>query len=244
MVHINSMLDRPEQRECVTLDFNKQVCPAAVTQTVNGGAKFYVVYDQFRYAIGDVIFGDRVVKGDCTFTCREVIEDVTSDNKEVLKIRTIDAGTGVSLLEFIETEPNSNKYVDLERTPLEINFSNKTLPTGFSVFYDVTTSTTTISIEQHLRNQYCIGKIIVGPNVVESTKCIERSISLWKRRDGKQVISVDTTSSNEVVESFYLIEQHAGMDDYTPYDPREGLDDIEIGSIEDELDFSLDSDSV
>ncbi|CDR97102.1 membrane protein, putative [Babesia bigemina] len=239
MTHIIGANDTDNYRVCLPLDLNGDTCPLDVTKDLQKDGHWYRVVNQFTHVLGDVTFGNRVVKGDCRYTVRNVYEDTNETGRKVVKVRTLHTDNTIELEEYVETEPGSTTYVELKRIPIDLDMNAVEFPNHVYPLYNPSTRSTDIDIHPTYRNTYRIGKVTIAQQVVPDTPCIGRSVTLWGRRDGRRIADVATVHFDEVITNDTFIEQSAGHANFVPYDPNNGTEDIRIGLIEDDLDFDM-----
>ncbi|GFE53102.1 ribonuclease G, putative [Babesia ovis] len=315
--------------KCISLNLEQDTCDAEINSVLDKQGYWYVAKHPYTHTIGDVIFGNQVVKGDCDYVIRTVyteeveyveeaeseidgvqkvvkehiegmeeygveedvkevvnehmesledlkqvvnqhmegVEDVKQVLKEhmesvgqdinkvvkehmklhmglqgnaelksrrIYKIKTIRHDGAVDLQEYIETTEQENLYSKLERIAIHIDLNAKELPPEVVPMYNVTTRSTNIEMEQKRRNINRIGTVTIAEHVVTDVPCVARSIEILERRDGRKVVTVITTYADEGVNSISFIEQSAGKSNFVPYTKDGDIEDIRIGSVEDD----------
>ncbi|GBE59155.1 signal peptide-containing protein, putative [Babesia ovata] len=231
--------DVENYRVCLPLNLNEDTCPLDVTKDLRKDGHWYSVINQFTNVLGDITFGDRVVKGDCHYTLRDVYENINETGRKVVKVRTLHTGNTIELEEYVETEPDSATYVELQRKSVDLDMNAMELPNYVYPLYNTSTRSTDIDIHPTYRNTYRIGKVTIAQHVVPDMPCIGRSVTIWERRDGRRIADVATVHSDETITNDTFIEQSAVMANFVPYDPSNGTEDIRIGLVEDDLDFDI-----
>ncbi|KAK1932869.1 putative membrane protein [Babesia divergens] len=236
MADISDILGAKLPRRSITLDLNGTTSPTGVTQFVEDGVRSYVVKDEFSHVIGDVIFGDRVVYGNSSYTLRTVHTDL-SGMKKVLKVRTVHIGVGNLIEEFIETEPDSDKYETLERVPISLDLGDTDIPEPLYTLYDPDKSATRIYVNKQHGYEFRIGRVLLLPNVVDDQTCVGRTVSIWRRLDGKRLVLVETSLHDETVKTDAFIEATAGKSDFVPAETDVLMADCDVVSIPDDFDL-------
>ncbi|GIX60851.1 signal peptide containing protein [Babesia caballi] len=227
------------RRLCVPLDLDGAVCPAEIAQHVDREGRWYAAANEFTHLIGQVDFGNTILPGSCDYAKRTVFVEESDTARRVVKIRTTYSGLGVLLQEFIETQPGSSAYVELQRTPIHFDLNSEELPEHLYPLYNTESRSTDIDVHPRYRNTHRIGTVVVSDQVVEDLPCVSRSVTIFERRDGRRVVTVASVHQDDTLSHTLLIEQTAGRRDFVPYDPDNRIDDVHVGTVEADLDLDF-----
>ncbi|ORM40029.1 uncharacterized protein BXIN_1185 [Babesia sp. Xinjiang] len=235
VTHLSRSLDTAPYKVCIRLNLNDDTCNAAIVARPQKGGSWYVVLSPFTHMIGDVAFGDRLISGDCDYKSRMVFLGGNEHGCKVVKVRTVATDLYVTLEEYVEAQPDTKEYIKLQRQPIDVDMNAKEFPDRVYPLYNVHTRATDIDIHPKFSNGHRIGMVTIADQVVPDVPCIHRSIHIIDRKDGRRVVSVATTHSNEVVTYKNFIEQSAGRGNFVPYTDENGTEDLRIGSVADEM---------
>ncbi|EDO08041.1 putative integral membrane protein [Babesia bovis T2Bo] len=217
--------------KCIPLDLNRNICDVRVTAIGDNKAHKIVPLEPYTNIIGDVLFGDRIVPGDCDYNTRIVYIEL-EDDFEVIKIETRAHDGTTELLEYVGRPKEHDVYLELNRIAIDINLNDATFPEHVMPMYNIKSRSTDIKIKSSLKNQYRIGTVIIGEIKVPDTPCISRYIKIQQRHDGRKLVSVlSKYPDNEHISSY--IEQGAGKLNFVPYNKDTYPEDIRIGSYND-----------